>query len=51
MIETLEIINKKFKSISLINNAGTTSDGLMIRMKIDQWNNVIKTNLDPPPNY
>ncbi len=47
MVNTLENINKKFKKISvLINNAGTTSDSLMIRMKIEQWEEVIKTNLD-----
>lgn len=30
----------------LINNAGIKDDGLMIFMKDEQWDNVIKTNLD-----
>lgn len=29
----------------LVNNAGITRDGLLIRMKDDDWNQVIKTNL------
>lgn len=29
----------------LVNNAGITSDGLVVRMKNDQWMNVINTNL------
>ena len=29
----------------LVNNAGITSDQLFIRMKDDDWDNVIETNL------
>ncbi len=47
MIKNLDSINQKFKNISvLVNNAGATSDSLMIRMKIEQWKDVMKTNLD-----
>ncbi len=48
--ETTENLNKiarDFKNISvLVNNAGMTSDNLILRMKIEQWNDVMKTNLD-----
>ena len=30
----------------LINNAGITSDNLFLRMKIDQWDNVLNINLN-----
>ena len=30
----------------LINNAGITDDSLFIRMNLEKWQNVIKTNLD-----
>ena len=30
----------------LVNNAGVTADGLLIRMKDDQWRRVLATNLD-----
>lgn len=30
----------------LVNNAGITRDGLLIRMSDDDWNNVLRTNLD-----
>ena len=30
----------------LINNAGITRDNLLLRMKDDEWNSVIRTNLD-----
>ena len=29
----------------IVNNAGITDDSLLLRMKIDQWNNVIQANL------
>jgi 3-oxoacyl-[acyl-carrier protein] reductase len=29
----------------LVNNVGTTKDGLLIRMPLDQWQNVMNTNL------
>ncbi len=43
----LNQINTDHKDISvIINNAGITEDNLIFRMKPEQWNNVIKTNLD-----
>lgn len=39
-----EIYNVKGPDI-LINNAGITSDNLVLRMKDDEWDNVINTNL------
>jgi 3-oxoacyl-[acyl-carrier protein] reductase len=30
----------------LVNNAGVTADGLVLRMKDDQWSKVLRTNLD-----
>ncbi len=40
-------IAKNHKDLSIIvNNAGITQDSLLLRMKSDQWENVIKTNLD-----
>ena len=40
-------ISKKHKDLGIIvNNAGVTNDSLLLRMKSEQWNNVIKTNLD-----
>ncbi len=39
-------INNKHPDISIvINNAGLTSDNLLLRMKLDQWQEVINTNL------
>ncbi len=39
-------IAKEHSDISIvINNAGLTSDGLLLRMTLDQWQNVIDTNL------
>jgi len=36
----------EFGSIDiLVNNAGITDDGLLIRMKLEQWNRVLETNL------
>ena len=38
----------KYGSVSvLVNNAGITRDGLAMRMKDDQWQEVIDTNLTP----
>lgn len=43
----LDIISKEHKDISIIvNNAGTTQDNLIFRMKDDQWSKVIQTNLN-----
>ena len=42
----VEEVIKKFGGIDiLVNNAGITRDGLFIRMKEDDWNAVINTNL------
>lgn len=39
-------IKQAFGSVEiLINNAGITDDGLLMRMKQEQWDNVINTNL------
>ncbi len=39
-------INKKFGVITvLVNNAGITRDNLLLRMKDDDWNDIISTNL------
>ena len=43
----LDEISKNHKDISIIvNNAGKTHDNLIFRMKNDQWNEVIQTNLN-----
>ncbi len=42
---TEEIINKFGKIDILVNNAGITRDTLIMRMKIEDWNAVIETNL------
>ena len=42
----VEEVIKEFGGIDiLVNNAGITRDGLFIRMKEDDWNAVINTNL------
>ncbi|MCK5902092.1 MAG: 3-oxoacyl-ACP reductase FabG [Cocleimonas sp.] len=42
----MKAINKEFGAISiLVNNAGITRDNLLMRMKDDQWNDIISTNL------
>lgn len=42
----LDIISDKFGAISvLINNAGIARDNLLVRMKEDEWDTVIDTNL------
>ena len=42
----MKTINSDFGSISiLINNAGITRDNLLMRMKDDEWNDIITTNL------
>lgn len=43
---TVDAIIKDFGKIDvLVNNAGVTQDGLLIRMSDEAWNNVINTNL------
>ncbi len=42
----IEMVQKKFGSLSiLVNNAGITQDQLAMRMKDDEWDSVIATNL------
>ncbi len=44
--EMVEVIKQDFKSIDfLVNNAGITSDMLMLKMKEEQFDNVIDVNL------
>ena len=43
---TLAAIAEKYGSIDLlINNAGITRDNLIMRMKDDEWNDILQTNL------
>ncbi|MHC6645235.1 3-oxoacyl-ACP reductase FabG [Alteromonas sp. HB246098] len=43
---TLKAINEAFGSIDiLVNNAGITRDNLLMRMKDDEWQDIIDTNL------
>src|SRR3546814_17758716 len=43
---TLEQIQQSFgQPAILVNNAGITRDNLMLRMKDDEWHDVINTNL------
>lgn len=42
----IKCINEKFGDIDiLINNAGITRDNLLLRMSVDDWDDVINTNL------
>lgn len=42
----LTVIDKDFSSPTiLVNNAGITRDNLLMRMKDDEWNDIINTNL------
>ncbi len=46
VIEVVKTISSKFGNILiLVNNAGITRDNLLIRMKEDEWGDVIDTNL------
>ncbi|MDF2155958.1 3-oxoacyl-ACP reductase FabG [Vibrio sp. CAU 1672] len=46
--KTLKTINDDFGVIDiLVNNAGITRDNLLMRMKDDEWNDIIDTNLTP----
>ncbi|TLY32574.1 MAG: 3-oxoacyl-[acyl-carrier-protein] reductase [Ignavibacteria bacterium] len=50
--ETIEQIVKDFKRLDiLINNAGITKDGLLLRMAEEDWDSVINTNLKSVFNY
>ena len=43
---TLKKISEEHQDINVVvNNAGITDDSLLLRMKTDQWNNVIQANL------
>ena len=42
---TEDVISKLGKVDILVNNAGITKDTLLMRMKLDEWNAVIETNL------
>ena len=45
--ENINLISEQHKDIDiLINNAAITNDNLFLRMKDEQWNEVIKVNLD-----
>ncbi|WP_188010354.1 3-oxoacyl-ACP reductase FabG [Vibrio parahaemolyticus] len=45
---TLKTINDEFGAIDiLVNNAGITRDNLLMRMRDDEWNDIINTNLTP----
>lgn len=44
--DTIKIINDEFGAVNvLVNNAGITRDNLMMRMKEDEWDDVMNTNL------
>jgi 3-oxoacyl-[acyl-carrier protein] reductase len=46
MTDLLSKINEEFGAIDiLVNNAGITRDNLLMRMKDDEWNDIIQTNL------
>lgn len=46
MSDLLAKINEEFGAIDvLVNNAGITRDNLLMRMKDDEWNDIIQTNL------
>ncbi len=43
---TMQIIREKFGDIQiLVNNAGITQDNLLVRMKDEEWDEIIETNL------
>lgn len=42
----LENVRAEFGEVDiLVNNAGITRDNLLMRMKDDEWNDIIETNL------
>ncbi len=42
----VQIINEEFGSVDiLVNNAGITRDNILLRMKEDEWEDIINTNL------
>src|SRR3990172_7958398 len=43
---TLDIIQRQFGDTAiLVNNAGTTRDNLLLRMKDEEWDDIMSTNL------
>ncbi|WP_290538166.1 3-oxoacyl-ACP reductase FabG [Alcanivorax sp.] len=47
VINTVKSINDEFGApLVLVNNAGITRDNIMLRMKDDEWDDVIDTNLN-----
>ena len=45
--ENMKLITQNHKDIDiLINNAGSTKDNLFLRMKSDQWNDILNINLN-----
>jgi 3-oxoacyl-[acyl-carrier protein] reductase len=46
VIDVVERISAEFGAVTvLVNNAGITHDNLLMRMKDDEWDNIIATNL------
>jgi len=46
IVELMKNINEKYGTVDiLINNAGITRDNILIRMKQDEWDEIINTNL------
>ncbi|CAA6817410.1 MAG: 3-oxoacyl-[acyl-carrier protein] reductase (EC [uncultured Thiotrichaceae bacterium] len=44
--DVLKVVNDEFGAIQiLVNNAGITRDNLLMRMKDDEWDSIINTNL------
>lgn len=44
--EVIKTVNSEFGApVVLVNNAGITRDNLLMRMKDDEWNDIINTNL------
>ena len=46
ILNVLKAIDEEYGAVDiLINNAGITRDNILIRMKADEWDNIINTNL------
>ncbi|MCY4148680.1 MAG: 3-oxoacyl-ACP reductase FabG [Gammaproteobacteria bacterium] len=46
IVELIDAINKEFEApLILVNNAGITRDSLLVRMKDDEWTDLIEVNL------
>jgi len=47
IIDLVKVVSKEFGSVDiLINNAGITRDNILVRMKEDEWDDIINTNLN-----